>query len=68
MGIRSSLALAPSAVTEYQKRISGPLLDRNDFHVKVRCVDYQKLSDDRLGEPSGTIRGGVERARAMQFE
>src|SRR5512140_3739969 len=57
---------APAAVTKYQKRISGPLLDRIDIHVEVPRVDYQKLSDDRLGEPSSAIRARVEAARDIQ--
>src|SRR5512141_2452668 len=57
---------APSTVTKYQKRISGPLLDRIDIHVEVPRVDYQKLSDDRLGEPSSAIQARVERARELQ--
>ncbi len=57
---------APSVVTKYQKRISGPLLDRIDIHVEVPRVDYQKLSDDRLGEPSSAIRARVEAARERQ--
>src|SRR5512142_2946409 len=57
---------APSAVTKYQKRISGPLLDRIDIHVEVPRVDYQKLSDDRLGEPSAAIQERVEAARERQ--
>src|SRR5574340_574714 len=57
---------APSAVTKYQKRISGPLLDRIDIHVDVPRVEYQKLSDDRLGEPSEAIRRRVENARERQ--
>ena len=56
----------PSTVTKYQKRISGPLLDRIDMHVEVPRVDYQKLSDDRLGEAFDLIREGVERARGLQ--
>jgi magnesium chelatase family protein len=59
---------APSAVTKYQKRISGPLLDRIDIHVEVPRVDYQKLSGDRLGEPSEDIRSRVQAARARQRE
>jgi magnesium chelatase family protein len=47
-------------VTKYQKRISGPLLDRIDIHVEVPRVDYQKLSSDRLGESSEAIRVRVE--------
>jgi magnesium chelatase family protein len=39
-------------VSRYQKRISGPLLDRIDTQVEVPRVDYEKLSSDRLGEPS----------------
>ncbi len=41
---------APSAVTKYQKRLSGPLLDRIDIHIEVPRVGYQKLSSDWLGE------------------
>ena len=57
---------APSAVTKYQKRISGPLLDRIDIHVDVPRVEYQKLSDDRLGEASELIRARVQAARQRQ--
>jgi magnesium chelatase family protein len=56
----------PATVTRYQKRISGPLLDRIDIHVEVPRVDYQKLTDDRLGEPSEAIRARVEQAREVQ--
>lgn len=59
---------APSMITKYQKRISGPLLDRIDIHVEVPRVEYQKLSDDRLGEASEVIRARVEAARARQRE
>jgi magnesium chelatase family protein len=38
---------APAMVTKYQKRISGPLLDRIDIHIEVPRVDYDKLSGDR---------------------
>jgi magnesium chelatase family protein len=57
---------SPASVTRYQKRISGPLLDRIDIHIEVPRVDYEKLSDDRLGEPSAAIRNRVESARARQ--
>jgi len=55
-------------VTKYQKRISGPLLDRIDIHIEVQRVDYQKLSDGRVGESSETIRARVETARQRQRE
>ena len=53
-------------VSRYQKRISGPLLDRIDIHVEVPQVDYEKLSSDRLGEPSSAVRARVEAARERQ--
>ncbi len=59
---------SPAVVTKYQKRISGPLLDRIDIHVEVPRVEYEKLGDRRLGEPSATIRERVEAARALQRE
>ena len=57
---------SPSMVTKYQKRISGPMLDRIDIHVQVPRVDYEKLSDNRTGEPSKTVRERVEAARERQ--
>jgi len=54
-------------VSRYQKRISGPLLDRIDIHMEVPRVEYEKLSDDRLGEPSAAIRERVEAARERQY-
>ncbi len=55
-----------SAVTRYQKRISGPLLDRIDIHIEVPRVEYEKLSSERLGEPSAVVRERVTRARQVQ--
>ncbi len=47
-------------VTRYQKRISGPLLDRIDIHIEVPRVEYEKLSDERLGEASDGHPGASE--------
>jgi magnesium chelatase family protein len=57
-----------SMVSRYQKRLSGPLLDRIDIHVEVPRVEYEKLTDDRLGEPSEAVRQRVEKARRIQRE
>ncbi len=59
---------APATVTKYQKRISGPMLDRIDIHIEVPRVDYDKLSSDRLGESSAAIRERVQAARQRQLE
>ena len=59
---------SPGIVTKYQKRISGPLLDRIDIHIEVPRVEYDKLSDQHLGEPSTAIQKRVEAARQRQRE
>jgi len=57
----------PSAVvTRYQRRVSGPLLDRVDLFVDVPRVDYEKLTGDSEGETSAQVRQRVERAREVQ--
>lgn len=53
-------------VTKYQKRFSGPLLDRIYIHIEVPRVEFEKLSDSRLGEPSEIVRRRVEAARECQ--
>lgn len=57
-----------SMVKSYQKKISGPLLDRIDIHVEVPRVPFEKLSSDRTGETSAVVRARVEQARATQRE
>ncbi|HYL42319.1 MAG TPA: ATP-binding protein, partial [Ktedonobacteraceae bacterium] len=53
-----------TAIARYQKRISGPLLDRIDIHVEVPRVDYEKLADKRNAETSEMIRKRVQAARS----
>jgi magnesium chelatase family protein len=55
-------------VSRYQKRISGPFLDRVDIFVDVPRIDYEKLSDDRLGEKSEKVRERVTATRRRQRE
>ncbi len=56
----------PSQVFKYQKRLSGPLLDRIDLHIDVPRLSYEKMSEDPKAESSAEVRGRVERARGIQ--
>ena len=56
------------AITRYQQRISGPLLDRIDLHVEVPRVDFIKLSEQRSGDSSAQIRARVTQARKRQHD
>jgi magnesium chelatase family protein len=57
-----------TTISRYQRRISGPLLDRIDIFVDVPRVEYEKLTDLRTGEPSAAVQGRVEAARCRQAE
>lgn len=57
---------SPSAVSRYQGRLSGPLLDRIDIFVSVPRVEHDKLMSERRAEPSSAIRARVEAAREQQ--
>jgi magnesium chelatase family protein len=59
---------SPGAISKYQKRLSGPLLDRIDIFVDVPHIDYEKLADNRLGEKSEKVRERVKQARQIQQE
>jgi magnesium chelatase family protein len=50
----------------YLGKISGPLLDRIDIHIEVTPVPFEKLSEERRGESSLTIRERVTKAREIQ--
>lgn len=57
----------PGQILRYQKRISGPILDRIDLHINVPTVDTQKLvSEAGQGEDSATIQQKVQHARDLQ--
>lgn len=58
----------PSQIMKYQKRASGPLLDRIDLHLEVPRVDFDKLESDQLAENSRSIRVRVQKARDRQSE
>ncbi len=56
----------PTAVQKYQKKISGPLLDRIDIHVEVPRLSENELLQVQQGEPSSSIRDRVCQARRIQ--
>ena len=57
-----------STVARYQKKISGPLMDRVDVFVEVPPVEYDKLVESAAGEDSSGPRQRVEKARDLQRE
>lgn len=58
----------PAQIIRYQKKISGPLLDRIDIYIEVPRVKYEKLADERIAEKSAKIRERTETTRKIQKE
>ncbi len=56
----------PSQISRYQRKISGPILDRIDLQIEVPRIDFEKLEDENRGELSISIRKRVESARKIQ--
>ncbi|NQV90455.1 YifB family Mg chelatase-like AAA ATPase [Candidatus Uhrbacteria bacterium] len=54
-------------ISRYQKKISGPLLDRFDLIIEVPAVEHEKLLSDSKPESSEIIRERVEQARTAQL-
>lgn len=60
---------APGQILRYQKKVSGPLLDRIDIHIDVPAVKVHKLTEEDLGvEDSAKIRKRVQKARDLQLK
>jgi magnesium chelatase family protein len=58
----------PGIVARYQRRISGPFIDRVDIFVEVPHIDYEKLTDKRQGESSASVQARVTAARVRQLK
>jgi magnesium chelatase family protein len=63
-GCRCTTAL----IDGYQRRLSGPLLDRIDLQVGVRRVPLETLASEPTGEPSAAVRNRVVAARLSQLD
>lgn len=56
----------PSAISRYQRKISGPIMDRIDLWLEVSKVDYEKLSEQRKESETEKIKERVVKARKFQ--
>lgn len=63
-----AISTSPQEMQRYLSKISGPLLDRIDIHIEVQPVPFEKLTEERRGEPSAEIRKRVTKSREYQSE
>jgi magnesium chelatase family protein len=59
---------APKCATDYQTKVSGPLLDRIDLHIDVAAVSAADLVLPPPAEGSAEVAARVAAARAIQTE
>jgi len=59
---------SPGQIFKYQKKVSGPLLDRIDLHVEVPRLPYDKMAKPEPSETSQEIKLRVDAARQIQYE
>ncbi|WP_114388891.1 YifB family Mg chelatase-like AAA ATPase [Notoacmeibacter marinus] len=59
-------ARGPRCVSDYQARLSGPLLDRIDMKIEVPAVTAADLIAPSDAEPSAIVAERVAEARAIQ--
>lgn len=57
----------PNEIKRYTRKISGPLLDRIDIHIRVPRVEYHELTSTKKAESSAEIRKRVKAARDIQL-
>ncbi|QQG42719.1 MAG: YifB family Mg chelatase-like AAA ATPase [Candidatus Giovannonibacteria bacterium] len=71
LGSNKACICNPAAINRYQRKISGPIVDRIDLWLGVYGIEHKKLEDDpavggATRETSAQIRKRVERAREIQ--
>jgi len=68
MSAPNKCTCSASTIMRYQKRVSGPLLDRIDIHLDVPSVKVEKLTARELEnqETSEKIRKRVQKAYSLQ--
>jgi len=59
---------SPGQIIKYQRKISGPLLDRIDIHIEVPRVKFEHLTGEHTGETSAEVRARIQRARDIQTD
>ena len=57
---------SPALIDRYLARISGPLLDRIDLHLRVPALPFSDLASEAPTDSSAAIRARVDAARARQ--
>lgn len=67
-GSDNECTCSSSQIIAYNKRVSGPLLDRFDINFEIEKVPFSQIKNTADQESSESIRQRVEEARIRQLE
>lgn len=68
-GTKKECTCTPTQLMNYQRKLSGPIVDRIDMWVEVSNIEHSKLSDkNESSEKTQDIKKRVEEARKIQIK
>ncbi len=65
-GSQKECTCLPTQILNYQRKTSGPIMDRIDLYVNVEEVDHSKLMSKSKTNTAEGIRSQIELARSIQ--
>lgn len=66
-GTNKECICTPTQILSYQKKMSGPILDRIDLYVDVEEVEHKKLISGQKPASADNIKFKIEKSRARQI-
>lgn len=67
-GSQKECSCLPTQILNYQRRISGPIIDRIDLYVDVDEVDHDKLLAETKNTEHQIIKKTINKARTAQHQ
>jgi magnesium chelatase family protein len=65
-GSEKICSCSPATLQRYQRKISGPIIDRIDMWIEVPRIAVEQLSDTHAGENTALVRERIALARERQ--
>ncbi|HVV35805.1 MAG TPA: YifB family Mg chelatase-like AAA ATPase [Acidimicrobiales bacterium] len=66
-GVLDACRCNEQALTRYQRRLSGPLIDRFDIRLAIHRPEPKQLIADEKGEPTASVAARVAAVRALAY-
>lgn len=67
-GSKKTCTCSAHTLVRYQRKVSGPIIDRIDMWIEVPPVEHVKLSSMDDGEPSAVVAERVSQTRSVQLQ